>query len=183
MFTAVSPVPKPVPDTKLILNKLGFWLILWFLLCEMEIISFLFRTVIHPCVLACSVVQSCLTLVTSMDCSPPGSSIQEIFQARILNWVTMSSSRGIFQTQESNPSLHCRRILYWLSHQGRLDLFRMILKYISDCLPFLLGMPLGHLQHVCLARTYLADKWLRLYASSAGVQVQSLTGGLRYPQG
>ena len=42
-----------------------------------------------------------------------------IFQARILEWVAMPSSRGIFPTQGSNPGVpHCRRILYCLSHQG-----------------------------------------------------------------
>ena len=30
--------------------------------------------------------QSCLTLCDPMDCSPPGSSIQGIFQARALEW-------------------------------------------------------------------------------------------------
>ena len=29
-----------------------------------------------------------------MDCSPPGFSVHEIFQARILEWVAMSFSRG-----------------------------------------------------------------------------------------
>ena len=29
-----------------------------------------------------------------MDCSPPGSSVHEILQARILEWVAMPSSRG-----------------------------------------------------------------------------------------
>ena len=38
------------------------------------------------------VVQSCLTLCNPMDCSPPGSSIQGIFQARILEWVAISFS-------------------------------------------------------------------------------------------
>ena len=37
---------------------------------------------------ACSVAKSCLT------CSPPGSSIHGIFQARILEWVTISYSRN-----------------------------------------------------------------------------------------
>ena len=32
------------------------------------------------------VTQSCPTLRDSMDCSLPGSSIQEIFQARVLEW-------------------------------------------------------------------------------------------------
>ena len=39
-------------------------------------------------------VQSCLTLCDPTDCSPPGSSVHGISQARILEWVTISSSRG-----------------------------------------------------------------------------------------
>ena len=37
---------------------------------------------------------SCLTLCDPMDCSLPGSSVHEILQARILEWVAMPSSRG-----------------------------------------------------------------------------------------
>ena len=32
------------------------------------------------------VAQSCLTLLDPMDCSPPGSSVHGIFQARVLQW-------------------------------------------------------------------------------------------------
>ena len=32
------------------------------------------------------VAQSCLTLSDPMDCSPPGSSVRGIFQARVLEW-------------------------------------------------------------------------------------------------
>ena len=42
----------------------------------------------------CSVAQSHPTLCDPMDCGPPGSSVHGIFQARILKWVTISSSRG-----------------------------------------------------------------------------------------
>ena len=38
--------------------------------------------------------QSCPTLCNPMDCSPPGSSVPGIPQARILEWVAMPSSRG-----------------------------------------------------------------------------------------
>ena len=38
------------------------------------------------------VTQSCLTLCHTMDCNPPGSSVYEMFQARILEWVAISSS-------------------------------------------------------------------------------------------
>ena len=56
-------------------------------------------------------LQSCLALCDSMDCSPPGSSVHGILQARILEWVAMPSSRGIFLTQGLNPSVLC--LLHW----------------------------------------------------------------------
>ena len=37
---------------------------------------------------------SCLTLCDSMDCSLPGSSVHGIFQAKILEWIAISFSRG-----------------------------------------------------------------------------------------
>ena len=40
------------------------------------------------------VAQSCPVLCDPMVCSPPGSSFHGIFQARILEWVAMPSSRG-----------------------------------------------------------------------------------------
>ena len=40
-----------------------------------------------------------------MDCSPPGSSVHGTLQTRILEWVAMPSSRGIFPTQGSNLHL------------------------------------------------------------------------------
>ena len=42
----------------------------------------------------CSDAQLCPTLCDPMNCSPPGFSVQEILQARILERVAMSSSRG-----------------------------------------------------------------------------------------
>ena len=40
------------------------------------------------------VAQSYLTLYNPMDYSPPGSPVHEILQARILEWVAISFSRG-----------------------------------------------------------------------------------------
>ena len=42
----------------------------------------------------CMSVQSCLTLCDPVDCSPPGSSVHWIPQARTLEWVASSFSRG-----------------------------------------------------------------------------------------
>ena len=41
-----------------------------------------------------SLAQSCPTLCDPVDCSPPGSSVHGILQARILEWVAVSFSRG-----------------------------------------------------------------------------------------
>ena len=40
------------------------------------------------------VAQWCLTVCNPTDCSPPGSSIHGILQARILEWVVIPFSRG-----------------------------------------------------------------------------------------
>ena len=73
-------------------------------------------TIMLCCVL---VAQLCPSLCNPMDCSPPGSSMHGSLQARTLEWAAISSSRGIFPTQGSNPDLlHCREILYHLNYQG-----------------------------------------------------------------
>ena len=46
------------------------------------------------CVCLCLVTHLCLTFCDPMDCSPPAFSAHNIFQARILEWVAISSSRG-----------------------------------------------------------------------------------------
>ena len=67
------------------------------------------------CVCA-QLLQSCLILCNPMDCSPPGSSVYGISQARILEWVAMPSSRGSSWprnwTHVSCTSKIGKRILY-----------------------------------------------------------------------
>ena len=43
----------------------------------------------------CLVIQPCPTLYDHLDCSLPGSSVHGILQARILEWVTMTSPRDL----------------------------------------------------------------------------------------
>ena len=69
-----------------------------------------------------SVAQSCPTLCDPVNFSPPGSSVHGVLQARILEWVAISFSRGSSwsRIQGWNPGLlHCRQILYHLSPQRR----------------------------------------------------------------
>ena len=63
------------------------------------------------------VAQSCPTLCNPVDCSPPGSSVHGILQARILGWVAIPFSRGSSQSRDRNCFSRCRQILYCLSHQ------------------------------------------------------------------
>ena len=71
-------------------------------------------------VLVCSVAQLCPTLCYPMNCSPPGSSVHGLLQARILEWVAISSFR------ESSPpsdqtSISCmgRQVFYhWTTREA-----------------------------------------------------------------
>ena len=46
------------------------------------------------------VIQSSLSLLDPMDCRPPGSSIHQILQARILEWVDIAFSKGSSQPRD-----------------------------------------------------------------------------------
>ena len=67
----------------------------------------------------CLVAQLCPTLCYPMDCSPPDSSVHGDSPGKNTGVGCHALLQGIFPTQGLNPSLlHCRRILYHLSHQG-----------------------------------------------------------------
>ena len=67
-------------------------------------------------------LQLCLTLCYPMDCSPPGSTVHRILQARIVEWVTIPFSRGSSWprdwTQVSYLSCIMRLDLYHWHHLG-----------------------------------------------------------------
>ena len=56
-------------------------------------------------------LQSCLTLCDPMDCSPPGSSVHGVLQARIPGVGCQALLQGIFQTQGWNS--HLLLLLHW----------------------------------------------------------------------
>ena len=64
---------------------------------------------------ACSVTYSCLSLCNPTDYSPSGSSVHEVFQARILEGVAIPHSRGFSQPGDGTCiSCISRQILYYL---------------------------------------------------------------------
>ena len=70
----------------------------------------------NACMHARSVGSVVSDSLNPMDCSPPGSSVHEILQARILEWVAMPSTRGSSWPRD-RISISCWN-LYLLSHLG-----------------------------------------------------------------
>ena len=60
----------------------------------------------------CSVAKSCLTHCDPIDCSPSGSSVHGILQARILEWVVISFSMGSFQPRHMTRNV-------WIVAEGQ----------------------------------------------------------------
>ena len=76
----------------------------------------------YRCTCHAKSLQFCSTLCDPLDCSPPGFSVGGILQIRILEWVTMPSSRGSTQSRNQIhiPHISCisRWVLYHYCHLG-----------------------------------------------------------------
>ena len=70
------------------------------------------------------VAQLCLTLRDPMDCSPPGSSIHEIFQARVLEWGAIAFSGGASPTFKCGHSFFSLQTLNYFFQSPFLFFFR-----------------------------------------------------------
>ena len=66
------------------------------------------------------VTQSCLTLGDPVDCSPPGSSVHGILQARVLEWAVSSFSRGSSRPRDRThvSRIACRRFNLWAMREA-----------------------------------------------------------------
>ena len=67
------------------------------------------------------VAQSCLTLYDPMDCSLSGSSVHGIFQARVLEWIAISFSRGSSRPRNRTrvSRIAGRRFTVWATREAR----------------------------------------------------------------
>ena len=82
-----------------------------------------------------SVNQSCLTL-PPMDCSPPGSSVHGILQARILEWVAILFSRGPSQPRD-RTGVSCiagRFFTSWATMNTNVTLFWLLVEILIGIL-------------------------------------------------
>ena len=89
------------------------------------------------------VAQSCPTLCHPVDCSPPGFSLQGLLQARILEWVVISFSRGSSQPRDQTWVSHITgtRFNLWPTRDWNLPLktenplksFKWLRTMVVDC--------------------------------------------------
>ena len=95
------------------------------------------------------VAQLCLTLSDPMDCRLPGSSVDGIFQARLLEWVAISFSRGSSQPRGQTQVSHIagRHFTVWAAREA----LRLLLCKTQTPSPYSLWLP-------CLRELGVKDK-------------------------
>ena len=116
------------------------------------------RTLVHVYV---SVAQSCPTHCDPVDCSPPGSSVHGIFQARKMEWVAISSSRGSSRLRDQT-CIVCvgrQRILYcWATWEAH----RTLVSWFKNQFQAQVACPLTHPFHPCSSREVHSSLWRQL---------------------
>ena len=124
--------------------------------------SLLRRLCLSMCVCMCLVAQSCPTLWDPMDCSPPGSFVHWILQARMLEWVAISFSRGSFLPRDwiQVSCIAGRFFIIWATKESL---------FVS--IPPLCGGEGNHslFQHSCLGNLTGGEAW---WAEVYGIRVR-----------
>ena len=115
-------------------------------------------TTICECVCMCvhvhvQLLQLCPALCNPMDCSPPGSCVHRVLQARILEWIAIPSSRGLYPPKD----------------QTRVSCISCIAGIVSTAEP--LGKPMTTIYWMCIKHinSVLRKKKENYHLSSFGV--------------
>ena len=99
----IRMVKSVVQGNGLVVKSNGF-VVYWFESFNViMLITIRKHTCMHTCEMKVLVAQLCPTLCNPMDCSPPGSSVHGISQARTLEWVATPFSRGSSQPRDQTP--------------------------------------------------------------------------------
>ena len=138
VFFLFHTYPKPNPSANSVI-----------LLQNRTIIKTLLVPFSVLCVL-CLVAQSCLTLCSLMDCSPPVSSVHGILQTRILDWVAMPSSRGCSWPRDQTHVSCIAGGLYHLSHKGS----PRILEWVACLFSRGTSQPRNQTRVACIAHVF-----------------------------
>ena len=98
------------------------------------------------------VTQSCLTLCKTMDCSPPGSSVHEILQARILEWIAIPLSRESSWLRDRTWVSHIAGRFFTIWAINSVQFSGSVMSNFCDCCTP--GLPVHH-QPLELSQTHV----------------------------
>ena len=87
-----------------------------------------------------------------MDCSPPGSSVHGVLQARILEWVTISSFRGSFRPRDRT----CASYVAYIGRQGFFFFWSFFKHSQQGCWTFRIKLKLSLVWGNALASTFFS---------------------------
>ena len=122
------------------------------------------HTQLRVCVCVCA--QLCTTLCDSMDCSPPGSSVHGILQARTLEWVASSFSNAWKWKVKVKSLSHVQLFVtpWTVAHQAPPSMGFSRQEYWSGLpLPSSLGMVNNHWMEICFDNNVQAPLSLDLH--------------------
>ena len=106
----------------------------------------------HQCMYVCLVVSD---LCDFMDCGLPGSSVHGIFQARLLEWVTISFSRGSSQSKDRShvSCVYCiagKFFIYWTILEGTSGL-GLIFRFVTiSCTKYFNSLSIIFFYHMAI---------------------------------
>ena len=130
------------------------------------------------------ITQSCPTLSDPMDCSLPGSSVHEIFQARVLEWGAIAFSVLCLSVQFSSVAQSCSTLCDSVNHSmPGLPVHHQLLEFtqihihrVSDaishlilCRPLLLLPPIPPSIRVFSNESTLCMKWPKYWSFSFSI--------------
>ena len=117
---------------------------------------------------AFSVAQLCTTLCDPIDCSLPGFSIHGIFQARMLEWVAISSSRGSsWPWDRTRVSCIGRQILYhWVIWESPQKFHRLRQFYCPLLFPCYCKSYLCYISWKLHVHCYYNKSWFYFFQSA-----------------
>ena len=133
------------------------------------------------------VSQSCVTLCDPMDCSLPGSSTHGILQARVLEWVAISFSRGSSQSRDWTWVSHIARRCYtiWATREALFQHEIFDIKFYSS--QFFISSVHGvlcfwfqNVTHFCLLLCILASTTFILVPDPSSHQSSTRTSAFSY---
>ena len=107
------------------------------------------------------VAQSCPTLCDPMGCSPPGSSVHGISQARILEWAAIFFSRGSFRPRDRTIVFF---IVRWILYHGATR--EALINYTLQCKINFFKNPrikIYRILEVAFKKSILKQKFLQIH--------------------